>query len=30
MKVRTNLSKVVLTIVLLGGSLGLHAEDYDS
>lgn len=30
MKVRTNLCKVVLTIVLLGGSLGLHAEDYDS
>lgn len=30
MKVRTNLSKVVLTIVLLGGSLGLHAEDNDS
>ena len=30
MKVRTNLSKVVLTIVLLGGSLGLHAEDDDS
>ena len=30
MKVRTNLYKVVLTIVLLGGSLGLHAEDYDS
>lgn len=30
MKVRTNLSKVVLTIMLLGGSLGLHAEDYDS
>lgn len=30
MKVRTNLSKVVLTIVLLGGSLGLHAEGYDS
>lgn len=30
MKVRTNLSKVVLTVVLLGGSLGLHAEDYDS
>lgn len=30
MKVRTNLSKVVLTIVLLGGSFGLHAEDYDS
>lgn len=30
MKVRTNLCKVVLTIVLLGGSLGLHAEDNDS
>lgn len=30
MKVRTNLCKVVLTVVLLGGSLGLHAEDYDS
>ena len=30
MKVRTNLCKVVLTFVLLGGSLGLHAEDYDS
>lgn len=30
MKVRTNLCKVVLTIVLLGGSLGLHAEDSDS
>lgn len=30
MKVRTNLYKVVLTIVLLGGSLGLHAEDNDS
>ena len=30
MKVRTNLCKVVLTIVLLGGTLGLHAEDYDS
>ena len=30
MKVRTNLCKVVLTVVLLGGSLGLHAEDNDS
>lgn len=30
MKVRTNLCKVVLAIILLGGSLGLHAEDYDS
>lgn len=30
MKVRTNLCKVVLTIILLGGSLGLHAEDNDS
>lgn len=30
MKVRTNLCKVVLTIVLLGGTLGLHAEDNDS
>ena len=30
MKVRPNLCKVVLTIVLLGGSLGLHAEDNDS